>query len=97
MIITIIIFVIKFVVVFSISSSSSSSSSSSGTFIDFQYSVVQWSKISIDHSVCNSVFVYSFQGNNVNTKHSSEFPSVSDNKDYKRGLKSVKDSSRWGH
>lgn len=92
MIITIIIFVIKFVVVFS-----SSSSSSSGTFIDFQYSVVQWSKISIDHSVCNSVFVYSFQGNNVNTKHSSEFPSVSDNKDYKRGLKSVKDSSRWGH
>ena len=39
MIITIIIFVIKFVVVFS----SSSSSSSSGTFIDFQYSVDQWS------------------------------------------------------
>ena len=38
MIITIIIFVIKFVVVFS-----SSSSSSSGTFIDFQYSVDQWS------------------------------------------------------
>ena len=92
MIIMIIIFVIKFVVAFI------SSNGSSGTFIDFQMyivsPVVQWSKISIDHSVCNSVFVYSFQGNNVNTKHSSEFPSVSDNKDYKRGLKLVKDSSR---